>query len=74
MGDYLEDLWLFSKNWCGLRNASLHLGQSTAEYLNDLRTNLPARMPLNMANENNYAMYHGITSGAEKRSFMSGIR
>jgi len=33
-------LAVFKENWCGLRDAPLNLGQSTAEYLNDLQTNL----------------------------------
>jgi len=33
-------LAVLKENWCGLRDAPLNLGQSTAEYLNDLRTNL----------------------------------
>jgi len=33
-------LAVLKENWCGLRDAPLNLGQSTAEYLKDLRTNL----------------------------------
>jgi len=33
-------LAVLKENWCGLRDAPLNMGQSTAEYLNDLRTNL----------------------------------
>ena len=44
-------LAVLKENWCGLRDAPLSLGQSTAEYLNDLRTNLE------MANS--YAIEHG---------------
>ena len=33
-------LAVLKENWCGLRDAPLSLGQTTVEYLNDLRQNL----------------------------------
>lgn len=44
-------LAILKENWCGLRDAPLNLGQTTAEYLADLRTNLEVA--------NSYATEHG---------------
>jgi len=40
-----------NENWCGLRDAHLSLGQSTADYLTNLRTNLEVA--------SSYAIEHG---------------
>ena len=44
-------LAVLKENWCGLRDAPLSLGQTTVEYLNELRQNLEIA--------SSYAMEHG---------------
>ena len=56
-------LAVLEENWTGFRDMPRSLGQTTVEYLNDLRQNFRSlvHMPLSMATVNSNGIFHAIT-------------